>query len=110
MERDEIVMLVAANIQAAMKDRGINRAELARLAGLNATGVYDIISGKSRSPRLDTINKIAAALGVPLASLLEEKPVKELRNQIMAAVQSLPESECERLLLIAQSLRKPLGG
>ena len=65
-------MLVAANIEAAMARRGINPAELARRAGTNSTGVYDILSGKSRSPRLDTIAKIASALSVPISALFEE--------------------------------------
>lgn len=82
MDRDELVMLVASNIQSAMQRRGTNPAELARAAGLNATGIYDILSGKSRSPRLDTIGKIATALHVPVATLFEEKLETDLRNDI----------------------------
>lgn len=53
MERDAIAMLVAKNLEAAMDRKGTNPAEVARRAGLNPTGVYDILSGKSRHPRLD---------------------------------------------------------
>ena len=69
MERDEAVLLVARNLEAAMTRKGMNAAEVARRAGINPTGVYDILSGKSRSPRLDTLNKIAQGLGMPLNAL-----------------------------------------
>lgn len=103
MEREEIVMLVAANIETAMSRRGINPAELARRAGINPTGVYDILSGKSRSPRLDTIGKIARALSVPVAFLFEEYADDDLRARLMSVVDGLPPDERKRLLLVAQS-------
>lgn len=103
MERDQLVMMVAGNIQSIMGRKGLNPAELARVAGLNATGVYDILSGKSRSPRLDTIGKIAAALGAPVAILFEERSDAELRDQIIDAVSRLPEAERRRILLTARA-------
>lgn len=103
MERDSIVMLVAHNIQAAMARRGTNPAEVARLAGINATGVYDIMSGKSRSPRLDTIGKIAKALNMPIAALFEEPSDDELRQSILDAVYRLPPADRQRMLTTARA-------
>jgi transcriptional regulator with XRE-family HTH domain len=40
-------------------------------AGLGATAIKDILSGKSRDPGTDTLSKIAAQLGVGLDTLLE---------------------------------------
>lgn len=91
-------MMLAANIQATMERQGLSPAELARRAKINATGVYDILSGKSRSPRLDTVHKIAAALRVPISVLLEEKKAEELRQEILDAVDKLPEREQLRAL------------
>ncbi len=52
-----------------MRAKGLNSASLARLAGINATGVRDIFNGKSRNPRSDTLQKIAAALECTVADL-----------------------------------------
>ncbi|MDW4549526.1 adenosylcobalamin-dependent ribonucleoside-diphosphate reductase [Defluviimonas sp. D31] len=57
-------------LKSVMAQKEVNAAEVARVAGLNPTGVYDILSGKSQSPRLDTIEKIAGALSVKVADLL----------------------------------------
>lgn len=103
MERNEIVMLVARNIQAIMERKGTNAAEVARAARLNPTGVYDIMSGKSRSPRLDTIAKIAAALRVPVATLFEEQGEGELRDSIIEAVSLLSPEERRRILVTARA-------
>lgn len=103
MTRDELSMMIAANLQDAMARKGLNAAEVARVAQINASGVYDILSGRSRSPRLDTLHKIAKALKVPLASLLEEKRVSELRAAIIDAVEGLSPEDRERILTAARS-------
>lgn len=95
-------MMVARNIQAAMERRDITAPALARMAGLNPTGIYDILSGKSRSPRLDTIHKIAKALNIPVSQVFEEATADELRQEIMAAVEKLPLAERRRILRTAQ--------
>ena len=104
MERNEVVMLVASNLERVMKMQGTNPAELARNAGINPTGVYDILSGKSKSPRLDTICKIADALHIPLVSLFEAHSDDELRKTIMDVLLTLPHSERERILVMARAL------
>ncbi|WP_102869778.1 helix-turn-helix domain-containing protein [Phaeobacter inhibens] len=103
MERDELTMLLATNIQARMAQRGTNAAQLARAAGMNATAVYDILSGKSRNPRLDTIHKIARELGVTVQHLLREKSDDKLRDDISAVLDSLPDEDRRRLLVTAQA-------
>lgn len=61
-----------ANIQAILKDHPTHNAgTLAASCGLSRTAIYDIINGRSNSPRLDTAAKIAEVLGVKLADLLE---------------------------------------
>lgn len=102
MDRDELGMMVARNIQAAMERKGLTAPALARLASLNPTGIYDILSGKSRSPRLDTIHKIANALNIPVSQVFEEATADELRQEIIAAVERLPLAERRRLLRTAQ--------
>lgn len=105
MERDAIVLLVAKNIEAAMERKGTNPAEVARRAGINPTGVYDILSGKSRSPRLDTLYKIAVdGLGIPFSALFEDAADSDLDREILEAVGLMPAEERQRLLALAKAL------
>lgn len=99
MERDNLTMLVAHNIQLLMDHLGTNPAEVARDAGLGPTGIYDILKGRSRSPRLETIVKIAEALGVPVSLLFEERGDDDVKNEILALVAAMPEDERRRALV-----------
>lgn len=103
MERDKLTDAVAKNIRELMERQKISAPRLAERAQLNPTGIYDILSGKSRSPRLDTIVKIALALGVPASRLLEEERACGFRNQIIEVFSQLPEDEQRRLILTARA-------
>lgn len=104
MERDLIVMIVARNIEAAMARKGLNAPEVARRAGINPTGVYDILKGKSRSPRLDTIHKIAVqGLGIPMAALFIEPTDQELDNELSETIGMMPKDERKRFLTMARA-------
>lgn len=54
---------LAGLIAARMAEAGVNKTALARRAGLNQHGVSDILDGTVKSPRLETLDKIAVALG-----------------------------------------------
>lgn len=99
----DLLKIVADNISALMAERGLNANTLAQKAELNPTGVYDILSGKSRSPRLFTLSKIAGALNAPLAHLLEKEDARKLQAEFLATFQALPEEERKRLLLAAKA-------
>ena len=103
MGRSDIAMLFAANIEAIMKLRGMDPAKLGRAAGMNRTGVYDILSGKSRNPRLDTVEKLAAALDVPASALLVDRPIDEIQAQLYSVLMSLAPVDRDRLILTAQA-------
>ena len=62
---------LADEIRRRMEAGGFNQKSLARAAGLNETAVRDILIGKSRHPRHDTVQKIAAALDCTAAQLIE---------------------------------------
>lgn len=105
MERDAVSMLVAKNLEATMERKGTNPAEVARRSGLNPTGVYDILSGKSKSPRLDTLNRIAVqGLGVPLATLLAEQTEDHLSQELIEAIGMLPPPDRKRILAMIRAL------
>lgn len=103
MGRAEIAMLFAANTEAIMRMRGLDAAKLARAAKMNPTGIYDILSGKSKNPRLDTVEKIAVALDVPPSALLAERPLEELQTQLYEVLMSLDADGRERLLVTANA-------
>lgn len=105
MERDAVVMIVARNLEATMARKGTNPSEVARRSGLNPTGVYDILSGKSRSPRLDTLNRIAVqGLGVSLASLLAEPSDDDLSQELIETIGLLPPGERRRVLAMIRAM------
>ncbi|MGH6720204.1 MAG: XRE family transcriptional regulator [Alphaproteobacteria bacterium] len=61
---------LAHEIAARMATAGLGQKALALKAGLNETAVRDILVGKSRHPRHDTVEKLAQALGCTVAELL----------------------------------------
>ncbi len=103
MERDVTTMIVARNIESLMAERQTDPAKLARDARLGPTGIYDILNGKSRSPKIDTIAKIARALGVPVSKLFEDRQVPDLRDDLLSLFGELPERERQLLLQTARA-------
>ena len=103
MERDTLVKTVATNIETIMRAREMNASSLAAAAAVNPTGVYDILKGKSRSPRLDTIHKLAKALRVPVAYLFEDRSDSDVRDQIIEIFVQLPPADRQRLLQTARA-------
>jgi DNA-binding Xre family transcriptional regulator len=66
---------IVPNLRRLMAARGITARPLAKKAGLNETAVYDIMSGKVRSPRHDTLAKLAKALSVSVSEITGEQHV-----------------------------------
>ncbi|MFQ5783593.1 MAG: S24 family peptidase [Alphaproteobacteria bacterium] len=65
-----MVTKLVRELRRRMETGGFNQKSLARAAGLNETAVRDILIGKSKHPRHDTIEKLAGALGCSLVDLL----------------------------------------
>lgn len=57
-------------LKARMSAAGLNQRSLAVAAGLHEDRVRNILRGRSRNPRADTIDALAMALGVPATWLL----------------------------------------
>ena len=97
-----------ANLRHLLDTKEISMNELSRRSGLGQTGIADIMSGKSRSPRLDTLEKIAEALDTTVIDLLLDSQRGKAEQDILSAFSQLPEHDQERLLQTAQAwLRKP---
>lgn len=64
---------MAANVLALRTERGLSAERLAETAGIHLTYIWKIQRGGA-SVGLDKLDAIAAALGVTLSVLLEERP------------------------------------
>jgi len=58
-----------------MEERGYNPRSLSLKAGLNATAVRDMLEGRSRFPRYDTAQALAAALDTTPALLMSDASI-----------------------------------
>ena len=100
MNKSAVDGLVARNIQGVMDERGLKAEGLAEKAGLNRTAIYDILSGKSASPRLQTLEKIASAAGVDLYRLTVGPlvaPVSATERKIVDQIVRLDPDKRQRL-------------
>lgn len=51
-------------------ERGISQNQLAKMCNVPQSVISDIESGKTKAPRIDTLQAIAAALGVTIDELI----------------------------------------
>lgn len=64
---------LAANMKRLRRDRGWSQEQLADEAGLDRTYISGI-ERRIRHPTITTVAKVAAALGVSFAALLDDEP------------------------------------
>jgi transcriptional regulator with XRE-family HTH domain len=62
--------VAGALIAARRKKRKISRMELARIAGVGHVTIWRMERGLIRHPHLDSLEKIAEALGLKLSQLI----------------------------------------
>jgi len=62
---------VAKNIKKLRKEKGLSQDRLSRLADVSHATIIKIESGGIQSPTIDTVQKIAKALGVGIENLLK---------------------------------------
>jgi transcriptional regulator with XRE-family HTH domain len=61
--------MIKTHLQKELAERGMSQGELARLTGICKSHVSKIVRGIVRSPRFETCQQIADALGVPVGEL-----------------------------------------
>jgi len=64
----------------------MSKRALALAAGLSAGVIYDIESGRIESPRIETLERIAAALGVTLARAAGEHAAQPVLSDVVEVV------------------------
>ena len=87
-------ILMNERLRARIRQLGMSVAEVARAAGVNRTFVYDILRGRSRTPNLEKLSRVAAAVKVEQEWLLSGKgrvsggnPITEDYNNEFVAIQ-----------------------
>ena len=62
---------IAKNIKKRRKEKGLSQDKLSRLADVSHATIIKIESGGIQSPTIDTVQKIAKALGVGVDDLIK---------------------------------------
>src|ERR1700751_2920227 len=70
---DDLARLIGERLRKAGKERGLSVGGLAVVAGVGKGSLSDIENG-TRNPTLSTLYSLAGALGMPLATLLADRP------------------------------------
>lgn len=94
-----MMALIPDNVSHRMPARGWSMAALSGRAGLNKTAVHYLSSGKkARGVNMNTLEKIAHALGVTVKDLLAQGHMQEAEDDLFVALEALPQEQ-QRLLL-----------
>ena len=64
---------LASRLKALRAERGWDMSTLEERSGIGRTTLYHLEQGHTASPRMKTLNRIAAAFEVPVASLLQSE-------------------------------------
>lgn len=72
-------MTIGENIRAIRKEKGLTQKELGRLCGIAEITIRQYESEKYQ-PKIETIEKIAKALGVPIVKIKEDLTWAEHQN------------------------------
>lgn len=65
------ISTIAKNIKKYRKERGLSQDKLARLADVAHATIIKIESGGIQSPTINTVQKIAKALGIGVDDLIK---------------------------------------
>jgi len=63
--------IIAKNIKKYREKKGISQDKLSKLAGITLHTITKIESGATPDPRIETVKKIADALGISVDDLLK---------------------------------------
>lgn len=70
MRENRHMNVLGQNIMRLRIGRGLTQEELSRMAGLTQPGVSNLETGQTENPELDTLRRLARALGVQVGVLL----------------------------------------
>ena len=72
-------MAIGKAILLIEKEKNITKYRISKLSGVTQTTLGEITNGKNKNPTVETLEKIANGIGIPLSELLRraEKISKE---------------------------------
>lgn len=97
------------NLQRLMDEKQLNAPEIARRSGLNRRMIYDILEGRSQSPKVETVFKIASGLGVHPGEIMGFGAQVALHPTLADLLRQYPQDEQEQLAKALVALRPPLA-
>lgn len=65
-------MIQSTKIKQLREKKGLSQEKLARIADVSNNTIVNIESGKQTNPTIETVSKIAKALGVDIEELLKK--------------------------------------
>jgi transcriptional regulator with XRE-family HTH domain len=102
MDRHPVSQIIAQNLERLLRERGMSALELAARAKYGRTMVYDILAGRSASPKVSTVADLAAALHVPVSDLFLTQAQIAAQSEMIQAYNLLPEAEQRRLAQVVR--------
>lgn len=72
-------MTVGENIKRIRKEKGLTQKQLGELCGMNEANVRKYELGKA-NPKIETVDRIASALGVRIIDIMEQFTMGEYKN------------------------------
>lgn len=103
MNRDAVSQIITQNLARILEERGISALALGEKVGMGRSSVYDILAGRSQSPKVSTVAKLAEGLGVPLSDMFLTQAQVEAQSEMLKAYNRLPEDEQRRLAQVARA-------
>lgn len=96
---DVTLSMIGEKIKTVRLQKGVSQAALAKCLGVSAAMIYQYEVGKKK-PKVETLSKIAGALGVDLKVFYEDLPQKtmELKRYENIALVNEFENACFRLV------------
>ncbi len=73
-------------LQDARRQRLISVAELAKLAGVSSSAIFNIEAGRNKPNRMETVRKISRALNVPAQMIDEFIPTAGTPEEFIAGL------------------------
>ncbi len=101
-ERD-INQVVKRNILDLMERAGTNPSRLSKDAGLSHTAIRDFFARENASLRIDTLARIAEALGVTVEAILSFDRQVDREIELIRAFRALSEEQKRLLVLSARA-------
>jgi transcriptional regulator with XRE-family HTH domain len=64
-------LAIGRRLKHTRASRGLSQAQLGRVSGVGQAYISSLEAGRQRNPGIETLRKLAKALGVPITALLE---------------------------------------